>query len=380
MAEEKRAESFASPAPTRHLLRRVSEATPAGSQSPAVRIPATPFLKKLGFGTGVSVFLYERSPTQAGVSRSPWAVKKINQNHREGGRPSVYTERLEREAKILKTLAHPNIIGFRGFKPTESGSSCLVMEDGQKSLLDWIEERRDEVDQPFSSHLIEKVVRCVCQALDYLHTEKQLMHGDLKAANILIVDNFERVKLCDFGVTLPVNSEGKVSDPNSQYVGTEAWSPLEVLLEKEVTTKADIFAFGLVIYEMLALQPPHVDKLCLDDTDTDTDTSVNICEDTDTSVNRCEESFDDSEFRAALGTRPPLPDHMELNSTYRKVLEIFFATTCEDPNQRPSAKEILQMLDTDDDGGDDSVLCVNMVKKNLNDDIEGQIQKTPPAL
>jgi PDZ-binding kinase len=54
------------------------------------------------------------------------------------------------------------------------------------------------------------------------------MHGDLKSANVLIVGDFEGVKLCDFGVTIPVNSEGKISDPNSQYVGTEAWSPMEV--------------------------------------------------------------------------------------------------------------------------------------------------------
>jgi PDZ-binding kinase len=54
------------------------------------------------------------------VSRSPWAVKKINKNQRESG-PSLYTERLEREAKILRTLSHPNIIGFRAFKPAESG-------------------------------------------------------------------------------------------------------------------------------------------------------------------------------------------------------------------------------------------------------------------
>ncbi len=39
---------------------------------------------------------------------------------------------------------------------------------------------------------------------------------------------FQGVKLCDFGVTLPVNSEGKVSDPSAQYIGTEAWSPMEV--------------------------------------------------------------------------------------------------------------------------------------------------------
>jgi PDZ-binding kinase len=71
------------------------------------------------------------------------------------------------------------------------------------------------------------MIRCIAEALDYLHTEKQLMHGDLKSANVLITGEFSGVKLCDFGVTLPVNCEGKASDPNAHYIGTEAWSPLE---------------------------------------------------------------------------------------------------------------------------------------------------------
>jgi hypothetical protein len=54
-------------------------------------------------------------------------VKKINKNHRLGG-PSIYSERLEREAKILSNLSHPNIIGFRAFKPGRYGSSLVEPE------------------------------------------------------------------------------------------------------------------------------------------------------------------------------------------------------------------------------------------------------------
>ena len=47
--------------------------------------------------------------------------------------------RLEDEAKILKSLSHPNIIGFRGFNKKEDGTHALVMEDGHKALMDMIE-------------------------------------------------------------------------------------------------------------------------------------------------------------------------------------------------------------------------------------------------
>ena len=188
------------------------------------------------------------------------------------------------------------------------------------------------------------------------------MHGDLKSGNVLIVGDFENVKLCDFGVTLPLNSEGKVSDPNKKYVGTEAWSPMEVIKDGVVTNKADIFAFGLVIYEMLALHSPHIDKLWTEEEDDDDDDA----------------SIDEEAFREALGTRPPLPDKFNFDSSYRTVLEIFFAATNEDPGQRPSAKDILEMLENkSSDTNDDSILCVNMVKGAEDDSvIESDIDTT----
>ena len=277
--------------------------------------------------------------------RSPWAVKKVNKRHAL----SQFGDRLEDEAKVLKSLSHPNIIGFRGFNKREDGTHALVMEDGHQSLLDVIDERCEEEEGPFPVPVIESVIEKLASALDYLHTEKHILHGDIKSGNVLVVGDFENVKLCDFGVTLPLNDDGVVSDPDKKYVGTEAWSPLEVIKDHQVlTNKADIFAFGLLIYEMLALHSPHVDKLQFADDDDDDD------DDPDESIN-------DEEFRAALGTRPPLPDDLQLDSAYSKILEIFFAATNEDPKERPSATDILDILKQSPEN-DESILCVNMVK------------------
>lgn len=321
--------------------------TPGPGGGPgSVHIPATPFLKKMGFGTGVSVFLYCRSPSGDEKLRSPWAVKKVNRRHAL----TQFGQRLEDEARVLRSLSHPNIIGYRGFNKKKDGMHALVMEDGHKALLDIIDGRSDNNDGPFPAKTIENVIEKVASALDYLHNEKQLMHGDLKSGNVLIAGDFDNVKLCDFGVTLPLNSEGRVSEPDMKYVGTEAWCPIEVIKDQgTVTSKADIFAFGLTVFEMLALHSPHVDKLCCDDDFEDDDN---------------DESIDEKAFRAALGTRPSLPDSFEYDQSYRGVLEIFFAATEEDPEKRPSAREILQMLSNSEsrDENDDSIMCVNIVK------------------
>ncbi|XP_029416993.1 lymphokine-activated killer T-cell-originated protein kinase isoform X2 [Nannospalax galili] len=171
--------------------------------TPCVNIPASPFMQKLGFGTGVSVYLMKRSPR--GLSRSPWAVKKINPLCNDQYR-TVYQKRLTDEAEILKNLSHPNIIGYRAFTEASDGSLCLAMEyGGEKSLNDFIEEQNRDTGKPFPAALILKVALNMARGLKYLHQEKKLLHGDIKSSNVVIKGDFETIKICDVGVSLSLD-------------------------------------------------------------------------------------------------------------------------------------------------------------------------------
>ena len=214
----------------------------------------------------------------------------------------------------------------------------------------------------------------MASALHYLHTDKHILHGDIKSGNVLIVGDCDTAKLCDFGVTVPLDNEGKAMK-GKVYVGTEAWSPREVIMgDQVITTKADMFAFGLVIFEMISLHSPHIDKL--DGMEGDED----------------EEDFDEEEgeaaFMAALGTRPPLPDSVDLDNTYRlvafdaclfvndnpcrRVLEIFFSCTEILADKRPSAAEVLELLEGEEREENNSILCINMIQADQEEKmIEG---------
>ncbi|NXP71633.1 TOPK kinase, partial [Ramphastos sulfuratus] len=267
----------------------------------SVTIPASPFMQKLGYGTGVNVYLMKRSPR--GLSHSPWAVKKINAKCNRQ-QQHIYQQRLNEEAKILKKLQHPNIVGYRAFTKANDGSMCLAMEyGGEKSLNDLIEERNAKKLGPFPAANIFKVALSMARGLEYLHNEKHLLHGDIKSPNVVIKGDFEAIKICDVGVSLPLNENMTVSDPEMCYVGTEPWKPREALQDEGVITdKADIFAFGLTLWEMMTLSVPHLNL-------------GNDPDDEDESFD--EDSFDEEAYYAALGTRPAL-NMEELDQSYQQ--------------------------------------------------------------
>lgn len=264
------------------------------------------------------------------------------------------------------------------------------METCDTSLGDQIESRVELSLGPLESVKIKKIAWDVCKALDYLHNTAYVLHGDLKSYNVLIKGDFELCKLCDFGVSLPLTKDGSIDvkkSPDAKYTGTDLWSAPEVFNESidDITTKTDMFSFGLIIYECVALQAPHAGYTTdFDDSQQENTTIHDLSEsnnenspppakqakklfsdlnETDSSVNSLDESIDDSSIliksTAATmgdntadtienyyGTRPPIPDVYDLPEDYNIVLEIFFLCTNELPENRPDASYLAQHLET----------------------------------
>ena len=82
-----------------------------------INIPASPLMKKLGYGTGVAVYLLNGSTKKSKKSASPWAIKKCLKEKTD----KTYAHRLDEEAEVLRTLTHPNIVGFRAYTKADDG-------------------------------------------------------------------------------------------------------------------------------------------------------------------------------------------------------------------------------------------------------------------
>jgi serine/threonine protein kinase len=159
-----------------------------------------------------------------------------------------FRARFIREAQSAGILSHPNIVTIHDVvEESEDGLAFIAMEyvrgTNLKSLL--------QGDQPLSLPFVVDAIAQVADALDYAHSHR-VIHRDVKPANILITaDN--RVKITDFGIarldTSNLTQEG-------QLLGTPNYMAPEQIQGKEVDHRADLFALGVVLYEMLTRHKP----------------------------------------------------------------------------------------------------------------------------
>merc|ERR1719210_1005968 len=231
--------------------------------SPSVKVPASPMMKRLGYGTGVNVYMLKRNPKND-VPRSPWAVKRLNQYGKKN--KDRIMARMANEIDILKQFSHPNLIAFR----TEyKAQDAFAMEMGDYALSDRIEQLSLELEADgneeirFEPDYLIRLTKDVASGLDYLHQTVNVLHGDLKPANILAKGN--TFKICDFGTTLKLDENKKCGFID--YCTTKPFMPPEAVKEYYdsieeaddfLSPASDIWQLGLSIFEALTLWPAHV--------------------------------------------------------------------------------------------------------------------------
>ena len=170
--------------------------------------------------------------------------------------PPETRERFLRESRACAQLRHPNIVGILDFGFDTANQPYMVMELLSGPSL------REEIDlqAPMSPARVASVLGGVASALQLAH-DRGITHRDLKPANIVAhrYESGERVyKVIDFGLAAmkATGDQTRLTDPQF-FLGTLAYAAPEQLRGEEITPAADIYALGVIAYEMLTGARPH---------------------------------------------------------------------------------------------------------------------------
>lgn len=184
------------------------------------------------------------------------------------GDEPAFAERFAREAKALAKLNHPNIVTLYEFG-NASGQFYFLME-----FVDGVNLRQLLAGNRMAPREALAIVPQICDALQFAH-DQGIVHRDIKPENILL-DRRGRVKVADFGLAKIVRNDGSADLPVSQgeaaaqqhhptsdltdagkVMGTPQYmSPEQIQAPGEVDHRADIYALGVVFYQMLTGELP----------------------------------------------------------------------------------------------------------------------------
>jgi serine/threonine protein kinase len=235
----------------------------------------------------------------------PVAVKTITGN----ASPELIA-RFAREATLLARVRHPNVVSILDVGQTQNGSECMVMEFLEGEALDARLARRGALPWPE----VRAIGLSILKGLDAIHAAG-IVHRDLKPGNVLIARGSpEVVKLVDFGIAHASSGQGRKYTRTGAMIGTPAYMPPEQLVGGTVDARSDLYALGLLLFELAVGSLPFGD-------------------DSNGALRRLREALP---LPVAPDGLPPLPEHGAEALQHALAL---------DPERRPqSARELYALL------------------------------------
>jgi serine/threonine protein kinase len=220
------------------------------------------------------------------------------------------SKEFQRELSIMSLMHHPNLLRcYGGFADSHKDVYYLVMDRMDTDLHRALQAHPEDPENNyyrigFGEAL--KMALALSRGLEHLHN-CGLIHRDLKSVNMLI-DRDYNVKLCDFGLSRVVAT--KKGNNMTGNVGTVSWIAPEVFDNQPYDSKADIYSFGIIMWELYTKQTPFAD--------------VNAFE-----IPRV----------VTRGDRPPIPK--EMPKDYVKLMKQCWHAK---PSKRPPASKIVKEI------------------------------------
>ena len=228
---------------------------------------------------------------------------------------------LSREVNINASINHPAVLKFIGYSPVDYDQNpfpVIITEYAENgSLFDLIDKERHSLASFDKWNDTAKliIIYGIASGMKYLH-EHEIIHRDLKPANILL-DCYLFPKIADFGLSKQNHEHGDSMTPESTLgiKGTPKYIPLESFTTKKQTKSGDVYAFGLILYELLTTEIPY-------------------------------KNLEDFQIYNELqnGHHPHFTH--PIGEAYKNLIERCWSN---DPEERPTFSEIIEELETNND-------------------------------
>ena len=168
---------------------------------------------------------------------------------------------LRREVNIIAQLNHPSVLKFIGYSPinfNQNPKPVIITEYASNGSLSSIIKLERQGLSPPQWDDTKKLINIfgIASAMSYLHSHN-IIHRDLKPENIL-EDDYLFPKICDFGLSkiYHSNKESMSTESQAGYKGTPIYIPPETWSREEYSTAGDVYAFALIVYELMTLDEP----------------------------------------------------------------------------------------------------------------------------
>jgi mitogen-activated protein kinase kinase kinase 9 len=181
------------------------------------------------------------------------AVKKLKLEDRpqrlgKSGKHSKVDDFLQ-ECQTMMSVRHPNIVLFIGACTVQPELALVLEYCGNGSLWDVLRNH----NTPLPWYLRCKIALDIARGVNYLHNfPRPVLHRDLKSLNILL-DDAMNAKLADFGWTR------FKAETMTNKIGTYQWMAPEVIQGQNYSEKADVYSFGIILWEIATRKPPFKD-------------------------------------------------------------------------------------------------------------------------
>jgi len=215
------------------------------------RIGPYRLLRKVGSGGMAEVWLAQRDD---GAFQRQVAIKLLFR-HAGSSERDTFAQRFDRERDILASLNHPHIAGLHDAGVTPAGQPWLALEYVEgAALTTWCDAHQLGIEARV------RLFRQVLLAVQHAHANL-VIHRDLKPGNILVTAQGE-VRLLDFGIAKLMEPEGAASVETelTRMAGrpmTPQYAAPEQVLGQPLTTACDVYALGVVLYELLCGERPY---------------------------------------------------------------------------------------------------------------------------